>query len=177
MISLNLLLDIGGSLFGIGYLFGIAKKNRLAWPLGILSCIFFAILCLNESWIIQALIQGMYAVLGIWGWYTWKKDLIPRKIPQSNLVLISILLVVFVVFYFSKNRYTVIEIIDAFCLVFSIVSTVLTIFMFQESWYFWIVVNGATAWIAFERNLTIFFCLSILYFLLSIYGKVQWKKS
>ena len=177
MVSLRFVLDFTGALFGLGYMFGIAKRTPWAWPLGIISCCFFAWLCHLESMWTQAAVQWLNVLLGFWGWYSWNKNTLPRTMTSRQKGFLVIMLLISALILFLGVGNNTLPWVDWLCLVCSLVATVLTIRMFRENWYLWMVVNGTTAWIAFEGELYFLSGLSTLYFLLSIYGQFQWRNT
>lgn len=106
-----------------------------------------------------------------------EQNTLPRTMTSRQKGFLVIMLMISALILFLGVGNNTLPWVDWLCLVCSLVATVLTIRMFRENWYLWMVVNGTTAWIAFEGELFFLSGLSTLYFLLSIYGQFQWRNT
>jgi nicotinamide mononucleotide transporter len=76
------------------------------------------------------------------------------------------------------NSYTDAErpYIDSFTTVFSFLATFLEAKKVLSSWKYWIVINGVTIGLYFDKGLDIYAGLILVYFIMSFVGYFKWKK-
>jgi nicotinamide mononucleotide transporter len=65
---------------------------------------------------------------------------------------------------------------DAFSTIFSFIASYLEVHRILSAWFFWMGINLFSIWLYFDRGLLIYAALMVLYFALSIYGYIQWRK-
>ena len=177
MSTIIFILELIASLLGVVYIILIARKNALGWLAGIISCALFAGLCIESDLMSQGIIQVVNVLMGIWGWVQWQKQVIPVKsYPKLGIIFLAVLPVIYVgsIICFPLLSWT--TQLDQIALICSLVATVLTIRMIQQNWMLWLVVNGITAITAFSNELYFYAGLSVIYFVVSLYGMYQWKK-
>jgi nicotinamide mononucleotide transporter len=177
MSTLIFILELLASLLGVVYIILIARKNALGWLAGIISCALFAGLCIESDLMSQGVIQVVNVLMGIWGWVQWQKKVIPVKsYPNLRIVFLAVLPVIYVgsIICFPVLSWT--ARLDQIALICSIAATLLTVRMIQQNWLLWLVVNGITAITACSNELYFYAGLSVIYFVVSLYGMYQWRK-
>ena len=177
MSTIIFILELIASLLGVVYIILIARKNALGWLAGIISCALFAGLCIESDLMSQGIIQVVNVLMGIWGWVQWQKQVIPVKsYPKLGIIFLAVLPIFYVgsILCFPGLSWT--TQLDQIALICSLVATVLTVRMIQQNWLLWLVVNGITAITACSNELYFYAGLSVIYFVVSLYGMYQWKK-
>jgi nicotinamide mononucleotide transporter len=177
MSTIIFILELLASLLGVVYIILIARKNALGWLAGIISCALFAGLCIESDLMSQGIIQVVNVLMGIWGWVQWQKQVIPViSYPNLGIIFLAVLPVIYVgsILCFPGLSWT--TQLDQIALICSLVATVLTVRMIQQNWLLWLVVNGITAITAFSNELYFYAGLSVIYFVVSLYGMYQWRK-
>jgi nicotinamide mononucleotide transporter len=66
---------------------------------------------------------------------------------------------------------------DAFLMVGSIVTTVLTVARVVENWWYWLAINITSVVLYGSKGIWITSCLAVLYSVLSIRGLIAWRRS
>jgi len=66
--------------------------------------------------------------------------------------------------------------LDAFTTIFSFIASYLEAKKILSGWYYWIIINGVTLGLYLNKELYIYFVLTLLYFTLSFYGLKTWKQ-
>ncbi len=177
MSTIIFILELIASLLGVVYIILIARKNALGWLAGIISCALFAGLCIESDLMSQGIIQVVNVLMGIWGWLQWKKQVIPVKsYPWVGFVFFALLPVLYIGLNVIFLGISWTARLDQIALIYSLLATVLTVRMIQQNWMLWLVVNGITAITAFSNELYFYAGLSVIYFVVSLYGMYQWKK-
>lgn len=177
------IMELLASIFGIIYIILVAKKKASAWTWGILSCAIFAGLCFESTLIYQGIIQSMNVLLGFVAWVQWKRGInTVRSYPIISIVAICAFPLLFLfsmlVFYpHGKTTFDWVVHLDQIALLYSVVATYLTLRLIKENWHLWLLINGVTAYTAFENGLVFYAGMSLLYFIFSFYGLFQWRNA
>ncbi len=172
-------IELFATLFGLIYLVLIIKENKWGWIAGVFSSLLYVIICICSELFIQAGLQGLYAILGFLGFFKWNsKNKLITAVPLINklwLLVYAIILTFGIGFCMSftsqKSPY-----LDSFLGVFGLIATYLTTEKQIENWIIWIIVNGLSMFLFFQEELFMSTFLFLLYFCLSIYGYLNWKK-
>jgi nicotinamide mononucleotide transporter len=173
----KLFFEILASFLGLGYTILIAKKKRSGWILGSLSCGMLAVICFQKPWLPQGIIQTINAFFGVYAFLSWGKSKIEvhsKPVYFWGLICMAPMLVGASFLFLPTYPWS--QHLDHCALGLSLVGTWLTLRVIRENWYFWLVINAMTTLTAFYNGLYFFATLSLIYFLLSIYGLIQWKK-
>lgn len=182
-IELIEIIELSAAVLGLVYIYLIAKKNVWAWPVGILSCLLLVWVCKNQGLFFQALVQSLNSAMGIWGWFAWKSQgAIVKHLQTKHLffiLLLSIVLGLGLGLYgklIQPNSNWSQILVDPQIFIFSIIATILTIYCFKESWYFWMIVNVLTLILTISNGLLYFSILSVAYIIFTFYGFLNWQK-
>lgn len=177
--------------FGITYTILAGKGTPICYIFGIMGSSFYGYLSFhNALWGNLILYMGYYVPMQILGYFRWHKHLKSDKYEIEKtflskkelfvLILISILACIISTFILiltkDKSPY-----IDAITSVLSIAGMYLTVKRAIEQWWFWMIVNGFSAfmWIKIalggEKVYSTVIMWSV-YFILAIYFYITWKK-
>ncbi|MFK7971466.1 MAG: nicotinamide riboside transporter PnuC [Bacteroidia bacterium] len=163
-----------------------AKENIWAWPIGIVSVALSTVIFYKTSLYSDTLLNGIYVVLGFYGWYQWAyggaaKTALPVTKMQlwpgwAASMLIGLAGLAALSWFFGT--YTEADYVygDAFTTSFSLVAQVLLARKKLGNWLIWIVVDVVAVYIYFHKGLYIITALYVGYFFLAIYGYLEWKK-
>jgi len=178
MIPWEVLLELIGALMGLMYILLLAQKKTSAWVYGIVSCGMFGIICFLQGYTGQGIIQTINAFMGFYGLWFWKNH--PKESQSWPKLFIATLILLPGLYFASLWLFHTSNMafhLDNVALILSIVATLLTVKVVLENWYFWLIINVITALTAMNNHLFFLACVSIGYFLLSLYGIFQWKKA
>jgi len=169
---------------GVIYLILLIQENILCWFFGILSSLAFIIVMFKSQLYSESILYVFYVFVGFYGIYKWKergknKVVIKRtSLVNIALIIVSGSLLSFGVGYLFDS-YTDAErpFADAASSVFSFLATFMEVYKWLSAWIFWIVINAFSIWLYFDRELNMASFLMVIYFLLSIFGFLQWRKN
>lgn len=168
---------------GLIFLLLLIREHILCWPFGIVSSVAFAVLMYRSQLYSESILYGIYVVLGFYGWYSWRsKDdqAVPIQRVQASRVFLSVAIGLAMAFllgyYFKNNTDAQRPYADAGSTVFSIIATFMEAHKWLVAWLFWIVINGFSIWLYYDRSLNLASILMIIYFVMSIVGYIEWKK-
>ncbi|GAB4379054.1 MAG: hypothetical protein Kow0075_09420 [Salibacteraceae bacterium] len=157
------------------------------WPFGILGSALGVYLFLADDIRLysEAILYSYYVIIGIYGWWRWHhlggKESDLKVVVWSfrkNLLFLALGAVCAPVLgmlmdrYFSSNN----PYIDASTTIFSFIASYLQAEKVYTSWHFWIVINGVSVWLYYNRGLQVYSLLALIYFVMSIAGLLSWRK-
>lgn len=168
--------------FLITYVWLMARKNILAWPMGIAGSALYIWICYSTHLFFDAVLQVVYVGFGIYGWMKWNTagtDFpIQKWSIQKSMKWIIIGLVLVGVLGWLADTFTTQQspFVDAFIFVFSLIATYMTAEKILENWMFWIVVDGVAVGLFFSKDLYLTSVLYVLYTVLATIGWLRWRK-
>jgi nicotinamide mononucleotide transporter len=129
---------------------------------------------------LQAGLQFVYVVLGIFGFINWGKSVETKlkiwSLQKHLLVGIPTLLLALTLgFVFSKTDQKL-PYLDAFISAFAILATYLTTKSILENWLYWIVLNLLSMYLWFEQGLQLTVALFAVNTLMAVFGFILWLK-
>jgi nicotinamide mononucleotide transporter len=177
-------LEIAGATTAILYLLLVTKRAWLAWPCYIASSAIYIPVFWHSQLYSDAILQGFFIAMGGWGWWSWREqggavELVRWSLRRHLRPLIGIIIGTGIVggFVFLRTEAGCFAFADAFLLVGSLVATVLTVWRVVENWWYWIVINLASAVLYGAKGIWITCGLAVLYLGLSIRGLSVWERT
>lgn len=187
MMSLNELLEYSGVILNLIFLILVIREDIRCWIFGILGSAVSIALFVKTQLYSEAILFSFYVIMGFYGWYNWsngregksKKLKVSEKSPLFHAFWIFICSSVFLTlgWYFNENTDAARPFGDAFSTIFSFFATYLEAAKILSAWLYWIVINGFSIWLYFDRGLNIYSILALVYFIMSFVGLYSWKKS
>ena len=183
--DLYFIIEVLAVVFGLIYIWLLIKERIECWIFGILGSLLSIFLFVHTKLYSEAILYSYYVVVGFYGYYLWNrksKDDSLLRISDVNstnhvyYILSSCALAFSLAWFF--NSYTDAErpYIDSFTTVFSFLATFLEAKKVLSSWKYWIVINGFTIGLYFDKGLDIYAGLILVYFIMSFVGYFKWKK-
>ena len=167
---------------GFLYLILISFSKRIAWVFGIISSAIYVYMAYIGAIYLQAGLQFVYVVLGIFGFINWGKSAETKlkiwSLKKHLLVGIPTLLLALTIgFVFSKTNQKL-PYLDAFISAFAILATYLTTKSILENWLYWIVLNllSMYLWHETEQDLQYIVFLFAVNTLMAVFGYIFWRK-
>jgi len=173
-------------LSGILYIFYATRNNPRCWPWGILSSGLWA----YASWfhlhlLSDALLQVVYVILGMIGWYKWNaghtssmnkgQELKVTSYPLKSLLvlLIGSLFPALLLGYLMHFTTAAFPYIDALLTVYSLLATWMLVRRKIENWLLWIGIDSIPLFV--WRGGHLFALLFLIYGILAIKGWKSWR--
>lgn len=179
-----LLLEVVAVIFGVVYVVLAAKNSNWCWIFGIIGSFLSIFLFIFYAKLYaEALLNVFYVIAGIYGWISWKKQVIQTEVYQHKWSKHFIILAIGTLFSFGL--YYVIStflrdaekpLIDSFTTIFSFIATYLTAKKWIENWIYWIIIDLVSTYLYFSRDLEIYALLMFAYSFIAIYGYLKWRK-
>lgn len=203
-----LLLDIGSIAFSVwGYpvsylellatslgllsVFLASRENIATWPTGILSEIAFFYLFFQVSLYAGMLLQVIFFVITLAGWYGWHKGKPVGKIQQLNPVVCLIILITAFALTFLFNQLiqqlpswfphliskpAAQSWIDSWVAVTSVIAVILLAKKYIFSWVLWILVDLVSIYLFWNQALYLLAVEYCIFLMMAIYGYLNWRK-
>lgn len=160
------------------------KQHVASWIWNMIGSLLFGILFYQHGLYSDMELQGFFIIMGIYGYYQWKKEKPNWKAEKSSnqLLIVGMLLALSygLVVGFLHTRITnwvSFAYLDATLTGLSIFGTWLAINKKIENWILWIVIDIVYVLMYIQKALWGTSMLYILFILLAIRGLNHWKKS
>ncbi|MGY3055310.1 nicotinamide mononucleotide transporter [Pedobacter sp. UYEF25] len=163
----------------------LAKRNNIwLYPTGILSVVLSMYLLLNVQLYAETLLNIYYLVMSIYGWIIWKKTKAAGAMQVSYasknelLIAISISAFGFILLYLILRHFTNsdVPIWDAFVSATAWAGMWLLAKRKIENWIFLNISNLVAIPLLLHKHLAMFAVLTIVLFIVAIFGFLDWKK-
>lgn len=191
LVSKDSPIAVVSAICGITYTMLAGLGNPSCYLFGITGSCFYGYLAFdNALWGNLLLYVGYYVPMQALGFFKWRqnlkkesKEIVKISLPLKErleifFVTISVTIVTIVILYFLNDKS---PIIDGITTIFSIAGMYLTVKRAIEQWLAWFVVNGLSLimWLKIALTGERVYSTVIMwfvYFLLSIYFYVKWRK-
>jgi nicotinamide mononucleotide transporter len=170
----------------LGLLYSIlaVKRTRWCWVAGGIGSAILMVLAWNARLPMQALLQGYYVGMAVYGFWHWSKDGAAEK-PVSTWPLRAHLVswAIIVVLSAVSSRYLASEtqaawpFLDSLVLWGSLLATWLTAQVKLENWLYWIVFDAVSVFLYAAQDLMFVALLFAAYLVISTFGFFTWLRS
>jgi nicotinamide mononucleotide transporter len=187
-------IEFVGTILYFASVFLISRKNRLTWPVGIVSVILYGILFYQIQLYSDMMEQVYYLVISVIGWIAWnKKKASSNSIPSSWGSLrviaagVTVTAVATAILTCCVSRFHIwmpelfpvpasFPFLDAFTTVMSFVAMYLTTIRKNEGWIYWIVVDLIGIGLYWVKDVKFISFQYIFLLGMAIYGLLFWIK-
>jgi nicotinamide mononucleotide transporter len=127
--------------------------------------------------------------MGFYGYYIWSEKSIGISNESSSLtvsekgiffhvfcIIITSVLALVLAWFFNSYTDADWPYLDAFTTMFSFLATYLEAKKVLSGWVYWIVINGLTIGLYYNKDLDYYSGLTLIYFIMSFVGYFKWKK-
>lgn len=184
-VELNTILEVLGVVFNLLYLILLIKEKIVCWLFGILGSAISIWLFIRMQLFSESILYIYYVIIGFYGYYSWNKrgtnnevlHISEWRFPPHIISLIVGLVGGYGLGYYfdtyteAQNAY-----FDAYTTIFSFIASYMEAKKILSSWFYWIIINGATIFLYSSRGLDIYSMLTIVYFITSFVGYFNWRK-
>lgn len=125
----------------------LSEKNTYGWPIGIIAAVLFFIVFLKADLLFQTLLQVVYVIQSVYGWWIWNKetdndDLKLAEIDTTTFItdiLLALGLTLSTLPYFEVVTLT--TFLDVLTTLLALLATYYLSNKIVQSWYLWVIVN------------------------------------
>ena len=175
-------------LFSIAYVVLAVRENIWCWIAAAISVALYIYICYNAKFYAETGLQICYFLMAIIGYLSWKglknknteiknSDIVELKIKYHFFIIILGVLISFV-FGYILSTYTdaKMPILDSYTTVFSVFATIMVVKKVLENWLYFIVVDIASVYLYYSRDLDQTAILFMVYTVIAIFGYFNWIK-
>ncbi len=177
--------ELTGTIFGIIGVWLTVKKNILCFPAGIINVALYAWLFFQSRLYADALLQIVYIILLIYGWYQWlygKKNDTALDVTKTSSGMLSLLFLLCIIstvgigIFFRYNTDASLPYLDALTTSISLIAQWMIARKKIENWLLWIVADVIYVGMYVYKHLYLTSLLYFIFIILAIIGWQQWKK-
>jgi len=170
-----------GVVSGIAAVYLLYLNNIWTWPIGFINIGCFMILFWHQKLYGDFVVQIIFLVTGIFGWYNWGNQITnnPQKLLLKTLIfwiLATILFIPVATYYLKNFTDCIYPIAEATILIISIIGQFLTSMRKIENWYWWIVADLLMLIVYLMKGLYPTAAYSLIILIIGILGLLKWRK-
>ena len=162
------------------------RQNPWNWPVGLIQVSAYLVLFFQAGLFADSVLQGIYVVLGLWGWWNWIRDreipgVLPvTRTPGSQWALMigagisATALIWWVLISFTPS---VVPVADSITTVLSLLATYAMARKYLQSWWLWIAADVIYIPLYAYKGLWLTGLLYFIFLGLCILGLMQWRRS
>ncbi len=168
------------------YLGFAIRQKIVCWLFAALSTAIYVWLFIDVKLYMESVLNAFYLVMAGYGWYVWKSgrdDSHERPVVVWPLkthlaaMLVVVLLSVASGYWLSAYSDAAFPYIDSLTTWFAIWGTFLVARKVLENWWYWLVIDIASVFIYWSRDLQLTSVLFIIYIIMIPIGLISWTRS
>jgi nicotinamide mononucleotide transporter len=180
------MLEYAAAAFGLACVALTVRQNVLCWPTGLVMVALYLVVFYQARLYSDMLLQGVYIVLQVYGWYAWVYGgtnrsalAVTRTSPREMLAWGAVCLVGTAALGGTMRAFTdaSLPFLDAFTTSASLVAQWLLGRKRLESWLFWIVVDVVSIGVYLAKGLYPTTGLYAIFLCLAVWGFFEWKRT
>jgi nicotinamide mononucleotide transporter len=181
-------LEIVSVAFALAYLVLAVRQNILCWAAALISTLLSLVLFFEARLYPETALQIFYAAMAIYGWYQWRGDRGPSG-RESDELRVSVwpwtrhalaiggtLATAVVLGTWLSRTNAAFPYLDSFTSVGAVVTTYMVAKKVLENWIYWLVIDGLTLYIYWQRELYLYAALFVVYLVLVVIGFYRWHR-
>lgn len=177
-----------GSILGIIGVVLMIRQHLLAWPVGLVQVAIYAWIFFSAKLYSDALLQIIFFVLLVYGWWRWWKGIESEQerhdLPVTSLSTggrlvcgaLGLLATAGWGEFMRRHTDAALPHWDAFILAFSMIAQWMQARKKIENWSVWIAVNAVAIGVYFSKHLYFTAALYAVFLGLAVAGHVSWKR-
>jgi len=181
---MNLALEIIAVGLSLTFLILLIKENIYCWFFGITGSLVSIFLFYRIGLYAESILYCYYVLIGFYGYQLWNSKANAQELPiidvlpkqHFSYILIGVVTALCLGYVLENYTEASKPYLDAFTTIFSFIASYLEAKKILSVWYYWIIVNGVTLGLYLNKELYIYFILTLLYFALSFYGLREWNR-
>jgi nicotinamide mononucleotide transporter len=177
--------EAAAALIGLAYLLLAVRRNLLCWLCAFVSTTIYVVLFAQAGLYMQVALNVFYLVMAVYGFIDWRRGrtdagdvrieswTVNQHVTAAALVIIAGLLNGWILAQWTDSPAPY---LDSFVTWGSFVTTWMVARRIIENWLYWIVVDGAAAWLYFSQGLLATTLLFIIYLGIVVRGYFVWRR-
>lgn len=171
--------------FALLYLVLAIRQNSLCWYAAFISTTLYTIVFWETALLMESALQLYYLAMAVYGWWQWRQPnalaepLAIRRwsIKQHILAVIAIsTLTILSGSLLTNYTSAALPYLDSFTTWGAVITTYLVTKKIFENWFYWLVIDGVSIFLYWDRGLILTTALFSVYIILVIIGLYSWLK-
>jgi len=180
------LLELVAVIMALMYLVLAIRQNIWCWLGAGISTAIYVYLFIDAKLYMQSVLNAFYFAMAIYGWRVWRAgQLNDRKLPvarwraSTHAYAILIIIVVAIINAYVLETFTDAEhaYVDAVVAWAAIWATFLVARKVLENWWYWLLIDIASIFIYWSRDLQLTSVLFAVYVIMIPFGLISWTRS
>ena len=178
--------EIVAVVFAIAYLLLAIRQNIWCWFCAGVSTALYIWLFIEARLYMESVLNGFYFVMAIYGWRVWtsgrtedhERPVVVWPLTTHTAALTSIVVISLLNGYLlSRYSDAAFPYVDSLTTWAAIWATFLVARKVLENWWYWLVIDIASIFIYWVRDLQLTSLLFVIYVLMIPFGIVSWTRS
>ncbi len=179
-------LEIAAVVLGLWMVLCNLRINPLGWPLAIVSSALYALLFVHSKLYGEAALQGVFIVLGAWGWWQWLRGTagdgqrlrVRSLTPRQRGLVLALTLAAWPALGLLLSRVTDSDVpyLDALPTVGSLAGQTLLARKWVDNWPAWVAVNAVSLVLFATKGLWLTVALYAVFLVLAVVGWRAWAR-
>ena len=179
-------LEIAAVVLGLWMVLCNLRIHPLGWPLAIASSALYALLFVHSKLYGEAALQGVFIVLGAWGWWQWLRGTagdgqrlrVRSLTPHQRGLVLALTLAAWPALGLLLSRVTDSDVpyLDALPTVGSLAGQVLLARKWVDNWPAWVAVNSVSLVLFATKGLWLTVALYAVFLVLAVVGWRAWAR-
>ena len=179
-------LEIISVITAVLYLLLAIRQNIWCWVFGGISTAILVYLSFNAQLYMQSVLNAVYFALSVYGWFSWRAGgadhgpLVVTRWPwKTHALAIPVIIIAGAIngYLLRSNVDAELAYMDAAIAWAAIWTTFLAARKVLESWWYWLVIDIASAYIYWAQELPLIALLFLLYIAMIPVGIINWTRS
>lgn len=162
------------------------KENVWLWPVGLANSAFFLVLFWGAGLFADSVLQILYIVLGVYGWWNWlyggsgRTELAIRRAGPREAVWLgaaTLLGTLVVATFLARYTSSTVPLWDGITTVGSITATYMLTKKVFETWYVWIAVDVLYIPLYAYKGLYLTAIVYAVFLAMCVRGLIEWRRS
>jgi len=180
------LLEIIAVVTALMYLVLAIRQNIWCWLFAGTSTAIFIYLFLDARLYMQSVLNAFYLVMAVYGWTVWRAGQTENKelpvvswpLATHGYAILAIVIVALINGYLLDSRTDAEHAyVDALIAWAAIWTTFLVARKVLENWWYWLVIDIASIFIYWSRDLQLTSMLFVVYVVMIPFGLISWTRS
>ena len=179
------MLELPAVVLAIAYLLLVVRQHIACWYAAFASTTIFLAVFWQVNLYMESGLQVYYLIMAVYGWFQWRAggDTGEGSLPISTwsltlhaVVIGSVLAATIVSGTLLAGTDQHLGYLDSFTTWGAIVATFMVTRKILENWIYWIVIDGASIYLYYDRDLYFTVILFIVYLVIIFFGFRTWLR-
>ena len=179
-------LEVLAVVLAVAYLLLAIRQNIWCWLCAGISTAIYVWLFFGAKLYMESGLNAFYFAMAIYGWYVWnsgrsdghERPVVKWPMRTHTIAIIAVAAASAISGYLlSTNTDAAFPYIDSMTTWSAIWATFLVARKVLENWWYWLLIDAASVFIYWSRDLELTSLLFVLYVIMIPFGIVSWTKS